>query len=106
MINNAIYSSIFYAKKLNQVYKYQSLLNWSDYNSTTAWTKQAAISTAGGKAFAHSFRSLSINSGLQCTSTYINTKNNIIADDLSQIKFVSLANIIANCLQVHVELKS
>ena len=45
-------------KKLNNTYKYQTLLNWSDNKSAIAWTKQAAISTAGGKASARIFCSL------------------------------------------------
>ena len=98
IINYAICSSICSTKKFSNVYKYQSLLNWSDNRSAIAWTKQAAISTAGGKALARIFYSLSINNNLQCTSAYIKTKDNIIADDLSRIKLASSANALANCL--------
>ena len=106
IINYAICSSICSTKKFSNVYKYQSLLNWSDNRSAIAWTKQAAISTAGGKALARIFYSLSINNNLQCTSAYIKTKDNIIADDLSSIKHACSANALANCLQAHVELRS
>ena len=82
------------------------MLNWSDNKSAIAWTRQAAISTAGGKALARIFRSLSINNDLHCTSAYINTKDNIIADDLSCIKIASLVNTLETCLQAHVELRS
>ena len=74
--------------------------------SAIAWTKEAAISTAGGKVLARIFCSLSINNNLQCTPAYINTKDNAIADDLSRIKLTSLANTLINCLQAHAELRS
>ena len=106
IINYAICTSLFYERNLNTVYKYQSLLNWSDNKSTIVWTKQAAISTAGGKALACIFCSLSINNDLQSLSNYINTKENVIADDLSRIKFTSSANTLNTCLQAHAELRS
>ena len=106
IINYAVCTSIFHEKNLNNVYKYQTLLNWSDNKSAIAWTKQAAISTAGGKALARIFCSLSINNDLQCTSDYINTKENIIADDLSRIKFTSSTDTLEKCLQDHVVLRS
>ena len=80
MINYAICTSIFHDKKLNTLYNYQALLNWPDNKLAIAWTKQAIISTSGGKALARFFCSLSINNDLQCTSNYINTKDNVIAD--------------------------
>ena len=106
IINYAICSAIFSSKKLNHVYKYQTLLNWSDNKSAIAWTKQTAISTAGEEALARIFCSLSINNDLQCTSAYINTKDNVVADNLSHNKFASSINTIQTCLQAHAELKS
>ena len=64
IINYAICSFLFTANNLNNEYKYQTLLNWSDNRSAIAWTKQAAISTAGGKALACIFCSLFINNDL------------------------------------------
>ena len=106
IINYAICSYLFTTRKLNSVYKHQSLLNWSDNKSAIAWTKQAAISTAGGKALARIFCSLSINNDLQCISDYINTKHNIIADDISRLKSANMAFSFQKLFQDHVELRS
>ena len=105
IINYAISSYLFTSRGLNTKYPHQSLLNWSDNRSAIAWTKQAAISTAGGKALSRIFCSLCINNGLQCSSHYINTKDNIIADDLSRIKFSSTPDF-SSILQAHPALNS
>ena len=83
IINYAISTAIFKEKILGAKFPHQTLLNWSDNRAAIAWTKQAAISTAGGKALSRIFCSISINNDLQCVSDYINTKQNVIADDIS-----------------------
>jgi len=105
IINYAICTYIFNTKNLNSVHQHHTLLNWSDNKSAIAWTKQAAISTTGGKALSRIFCSICINNDLSCTSDYINTKKNIIADDLSRIKFASPKSF-SLLLQAHPVLNS
>ena len=100
IINYAITSHIFKSQNLGSHYPYQTLLNWSDNKTAIAWTKQAAISSAGGKALSRIFCSLCINNPLQCTSDYINTKENIVADDITRLKLTSSSDI-PNLIQAH-----
>ena len=106
IINYAICSHIYKDRNLGASYPHQTLLNWSDNRSAIAWTKQAAISSAGGKALSRIFCPLCINNNLECTSHYINTKDNIIADDISRIKSNLTASSLQQLFQDHVELKS
>ena len=105
IINYAICSHLFVKRGLNDPYPHQTLLNWSDNKSAIAWTKQAAISTAGGKALSRIFCSLCINNGLQCLSDYINTKENIVADDISRVNFSSETSL-QSVIQAHPVLHS
>ena len=106
IINYAISSHLFSSNNLGSTYKYQTLLNWSDNRSAIAWTKKAAISTAGGKALSRIFCSLSINNDLQCVSDYINTSQNIIADDISRIKTNFSEPAFTKLFQDHAALRS
>ena len=105
IINYAISSYFYKTDNLGRTYKYQTLLNWSDNRSAISWTKHAAKSSAGGKALSRIFCSLCINNPLQCISDYINTKENIIADDISRMKLASTSNI-DTLLQDHPVLRS
>ena len=106
IINYAICSFIYKSKQLGHTFKYQSLLNWSDNRSAISWTKQAAISSAGGKALSRIFCSLCINNDLQCVSDYINTKENTIADDISRVKNNLCESSLKKLFQDHVALRS
>ena len=106
IINYAISTTIFQRKNLGATYPHQTLLNWSDNRSAIAWTKQAAISTAGGKAISRIFCSISVNNNLQCVSDYINTKHNVIADDISRIKNNLSESSLKKLFQDHVALTS
>ena len=55
---------------------------------------------------AYIFYSISTNIICQCTSEYINTKDNMIANDLPHVKFANLVSTLDNLLQAHVELRS
>ena len=106
IINYNISSHLYQIKRLRGIYPHQTLLNWSDNRSAIAWSKQAATSSAGGKALSRIFYSLSINNNLQCTSYYINTKSNVIADDISRIKSNLSESSLQTLFQTHVELRS
>ena len=106
IINYAICSHLFVTQQLGLQYPHQTVLIWSDNKSAIAWTKQAAISSAGGKALSRIFCSLCINNDLQCTSHYINTKQNIIADDISRIKSNLSELSLKTLFQDHVALRS
>ena len=105
IINYAICSHLYTSRGLDSKYKHQTLLNWSDNKSAIAWTKKAAISTAGGKALSRIFLSLCINNDLQCCSDYINTKENVIADDLSRIHLSNTSEF-STLKQAHLVLAS
>ena len=61
IINYATSSFLFKSHNLGAQYPHQTVLIWSDNRSAIAWTKQAAISSPGGKALSHIFCSLCIN---------------------------------------------
>ena len=106
IINYAICSYLFNTRHLGAQYTHQTVLIWSDNRSAIAWTKQAAINYTGEKAFSRIFCSLCINNNLQCTSHYVNTKQNIIADDISRIKSTLSVSSLQTLFQDHMVLRS
>ena len=65
IITYAICSHLYRTNKLGAKHPYQTVQNWSDNRSAIAWTRQAAISSADGKAPSRLFCSLCINNNLQ-----------------------------------------
>ena len=55
IMNYAICSYLYKTLYLGAQYPYQTVQNWSDNRSDIAWTKQAAISSAGRKALSRIF---------------------------------------------------
>ena len=106
IINYVICSHLYKTNKLGKKCPYQTVQNWSDNRSAIAWTRQAAISSAGGKALSRIFCSLCINNNLQCTSNYVNTKQNVIADDISRIQSTFSLSSFQTLFQDHVEPRS
>ena len=62
IINYTFCSYLYNGQHLVEIYPHLTVLNWSDNWSAIAWTKQAAISSARGKA----------QSGILCRSLFLN----------------------------------
>ena len=105
-INYVICSCISTTKNLGAKYLHQTILNLSDNRSIIAKTRQAAISLADGKALSHIFCSLCIKINFQCTLHFVNSKLNVIIDDISQIKSCLSESSLQQLFQDHMELIS
>ena len=93
IVNYAIATEIIRQKNYCKIFKYQTLLNWSDNKTAISWTRKAAISTESGKALSRIFCTLCINNDINCISEYINTKDNEIADKISRSDLSFSSNV-------------